>query len=221
MNEFAKSDDGVSATLSDAVRQHPLPAALIGMGLIWLMSGKTARQQAGKIVEQTGASRIPDLAADAADKSRRALQSGYDAISEAVSDARASLEQDGGAIVDRASNAVVTSATSVKQAVTQLQDNLEAARTFDNTKAKVTELLERQPLLLGVVGLAVGAGLAAAMPPTQLEKELLGDASESFMRKARDLSSEHLGQAGQIASSFVESAKDEAKAQFEGALKDG
>ena len=34
-------------------------------------------------------------------------------------------------------------------------------------------LFERQPLVLGAIGLAIGAGIAAAFPTTELETELL------------------------------------------------
>jgi len=40
--------------------------------------------------------------------------------------------------------------------------------------------MQRQPLLLGAIGLAIGAGVAAAVQATPAEKELLGRASGDF-----------------------------------------
>jgi hypothetical protein len=54
----------------------------------------------------------------------------------------------------------------------------------------VAELFERQPMLLGAVGLAIGAGIAASLPRTETETRLLGGASEALKEKAQELISD-------------------------------
>jgi hypothetical protein len=47
--------------LGDAVRKNPVSAALIGMGVLWLFSGRTSAARAGEFV-RTGLDRLWDPA---------------------------------------------------------------------------------------------------------------------------------------------------------------
>ena len=50
----------------------------------------------------------------------------------------------------------------------------------------LTDTFERQPLLLGAIGLAIGAGMAAAVPATQMETEMVGDAADRVKAQAAE-----------------------------------
>ena len=54
-------------------------------------------------------------------------------------------------------------------------------------KAILRDTLERQPLLLGAIGVALGAGIAAAFPATALEKEVMGEAGASMKEKMQEV----------------------------------
>jgi hypothetical protein len=60
----------------------------------------------------------------------------------------------------------------------------EAYRGFQQTLA---EMFDKQPLLLGAVGIAVGAGIAASLPASDLENRLMGDSADSLKDKAQEL----------------------------------
>jgi len=156
--------------LGATMRQHPLSAVLVGMGLVWLASSKVVRREASGSDDETSSS--------AGDRSDTAGQPR-------------------------------TPRSRKKSGQPQL---LEGARS------NLAELFDKQPLLLGAVGAVVGAGLAAAVPATQIENELLGDVSDSFRQQAREFSTQQLGQAGHIVDTFVETAKEEAQAQIQGMI---
>lgn len=218
MNEPTRSIQGFAETLQDAVRQHPLPAAMIGMGLVWLISGKAARGQARQTAHRVGADRLPEAMAETAAKGPNAVRAGYDAAIEAAGDVAATLSRSAESLLDCTSAANAKAGSGAREAATQLRDWVGSVVTFDNARTEVANMLEKQPLLIGVVGLGIGAALAAAVPASELENQLLGEARDSFLEQARDFSREHMGSAGHIAESFVESAKDEAKAQIKGVL---
>lgn len=44
----------------------------------------------------------------------------------------------------------------------------------------IGELFERQPLLLGAAGIAIGAGIAASIPATEAENKVMGGPSDSI-----------------------------------------
>lgn len=77
----------------------------------------------------------------------------------------------------------------------------------------VGEFFENQPLALGVLGLALGAGLASLLPVTDVEQEYLGETSDELKAQARALAGEKLGEAKDLASTAFEEVAREAEAQ--------
>jgi hypothetical protein len=67
----------------------------------------------------------------------------------------------------------------------------------------IGELFERQPLLLGAVGIAIGAGIAASIPATEAENNVMGGASDFV----RDAVSEKAAQVKEMADAAVHEAK--------------
>ena len=81
-----------------------------------------------------------------------------------------------------------------------------AYKSFQQTLA---EMFDKQPLLLGVVGIAVGAGIAASLPESNVENRLMGDTADSLKDKAQEL----WGETTRRAESMAVKGLDEAKAQ--------
>jgi hypothetical protein len=75
------------------------------------------------------------------------------------------------------------------------------------------EIFEKQPLMLGAVGLAIGAALAAAVPTTDAENRLMGETSESLKERAKEMASEQMERAKSMGSEFVQEIGREAGAQ--------
>jgi hypothetical protein len=78
----------------------------------------------------------------------------------------------------------------------------------------LTDLFEAQPLALGAIGLAIGAGIAAALPHTDIENAYLGDTSETLKSKAVEIAGDQIERASTLASDLVE-------ATTEGVRKEG
>lgn len=77
----------------------------------------------------------------------------------------------------------------------------------------LTELFRQQPLALGVLGVAIGAGLAAALPSTRMESELLGESSAELKATARDLARQQTERVQDAAERALHAAADEAERQ--------
>jgi hypothetical protein len=86
----------------------------------------------------------------------------------------------------------------------------------------LSENLERQPLLIGAIGLAIGAGIASAFATTKLEGELMGERGEAAREKLQSLAEEAKEFATARATNVLEAVKDEAASQglTPGAAKD-
>ena len=81
-----------------------------------------------------------------------------------------------------------------------------ARRGFLNT-------LDEQPLVLGAIGLAVGAALGSALPSTEREDRLMGGSRDRLKRRAAEEGREQLHKAQAAAGAAYEAARDEADRQ--------
>ena len=79
--------------------------------------------------------------------------------------------------------------------------------------------MHRQPLVLGAIGLGVGAAMAAALPPTAVEAELLGQASADLRARPREVAGEATERVADLADSVTGAITKEAEAQ--GLTRDG
>ena len=59
-----------------------------------------------------------------------------------------------------------------------LGEPLPGREAFANVQSSVSDLLERQPLVLGLIGAAIGAAVAGAFRSFDLENEWLGQISD-------------------------------------------
>jgi hypothetical protein len=73
----------------------------------------------------------------------------------------------------------------------------------------LSALFERQPLLLGAVGLAIGAGIAASVPVADAEKQAMREASDFLREKVGEATADVTAQIKETA----DAALSEAKAQ--------
>ena len=64
---------------------------------------------------------------------------------------------------------------------------------------------------MGAIGLAIGAGIAAALPHTDLENSYLGETSESLKSRAAEIAGEQIEKATTLASDVIEAAADGAR----------
>jgi hypothetical protein len=167
--------------IGGAVRNNPLPAALIGMGLVWLFTG-----------------------------GRSPLKTGLDA-------AASGLFTMGGRVNEQVASAgrtIADTATSTADDVRAGAISMaNAAPGPQGVRATLNDLFQRQPLLLGAIGLAIGAGVGASIPSTDAEIQYLGDASAEFQTKALGVANEGAQRVTDIASGVATTIAQEARVQ--------
>jgi hypothetical protein len=209
MSEFSTSD--FVRDLRDAARKNPISAALIGMGAVWLFTGGRTAERVGDLVRGAGFDRIPDAAGNALDAARSTLRSGSESVGKGVSSATETLRDAGAAGLDRVAR---TSSEVADKAYGYAQNIPDAGGAlFSTARDNLSELFRAQPLALGAVGFAIGAGIAAALPATDLEAEYFGEASDKFKEQAVDFASEQVSRAATVAEDVVTAVSDEARNQ--------
>ena len=75
------------------------------------------------------------------------------------------------------------------------------------------DVLEREPLVIGAIGLAVGAAIGAFLPATAIEREHLGPTGEALKEKADALVDRGMAKAKEAVAEVYETARDAADRQ--------
>jgi hypothetical protein len=95
---------------------------------------------------------------------------------------------------------------SAKQTATEtmhdLRDRMQGADA--GSKGGMAETLTANPLLLGALGLAAGACLAAMLPPSQAEAAAAAGAVDRAVQAVRDLAKEAIDRGGAVAHRMVD-----------------
>ena len=86
-------------------------------------------------------------------------------------------------------------------------------RVFATTQSNSADLLDRQPLVMGAIGLGVGAAMAAALPSTAVETGLLGQASADLQARTHEIAGQVTDRAADLADGVTAAVTNEAKAQ--------
>lgn len=188
--EFAKN-------LGNSITANPLPIALLGASLIWLISGSGQNHKQPARKSPPVGSRWGD-----SDALRDEAYAGYrgdhrspldkaKAFGAGVSDKVSGVaDQIGGTIGDTVGQLNETAgqlgesvAGVAEQVGHTLHDVRDQAMRATNS---VTHVLENQPLVAGALAFAAGAALGALVPRLPQEDELMGDVADQVKEAVKD-----------------------------------
>jgi hypothetical protein len=184
-----------TSNLGDTAKNNPIPVTLIGLGIGWLMvSGSRdshtapTRNMSGGIGQRvsTASSGVADRAGQMMQGARERSGETRERMGEAVQSARYRV----GDATDRVRHQVSSQSARAKDTFTYLRDE--------------------QPLILGVLGFALGAALGAGLPATRREDELMGDMRDETLHRAREAGKEQLEKAQHVAIAASEAAQEQA-----------
>lgn len=212
MNNLSEQGSDFLRDLGDAARRNPVSAALIGMGVVWLFTGGgRAVGAAGGIARRAGLDRLSDAAGDGFEAAGSTLRSGWNSAGNTVSSAADKMQSGAASAMDRASRVGRQQADNLSGYVKSVPDS--GAEMIGSLRSGLAEVFRTQPLALGAVGLAIGAGIAAALPSTEAEAEYLGETSDSIKEQAKEFASEQVARAKTAAERAVNAATEEARNQ--------
>jgi hypothetical protein len=151
--------------------------------------------------------RSADVAGGASEAVRSFGTTVVDGVRDTVSGAAASAGETATKAYDAVKDTAAASTSGVSAGVS-------AADGFGGTlQQNLTDTFERQPLLLGAIGIAIGAGMAAAVPRTQMETDMVGDAAERVTSRAAGIASTTVDKLTETAERTLDAVKQEAVAQ--------
>lgn len=206
---YMKSGGGeFAANFGRTVTQNPVPVTLLGIGCLWLMCSRP-QAQAGN--GQFGETSLRTKAwGDRARNAGDAVADARDRTYAAAEMARGYVHTAGDAATEYTQAAGDTARTYAHRA----EDYAHAAwKQGTRAGQAARHAVDDYPLVIGAVGLAIGALAAALLPSTRREDELMGAAADELKRTARDLASDEAGKLQTVVESATEAAADEVKRQ--------
>jgi hypothetical protein len=211
MTSVSEKGSDFMRDLGDAARKNPLSAALIGMGVLWLFTGNRPVERVGDFV-RARLDRFPEAAENAFDAARSTLKSGSGAIGERVASAK-------DAVTDGASSTFGSAARygrDYADAASEYVSSMPGAspvEILDTVRSNLSRVFRAQPLALGAIGIAIGAGIAAALPSTELEADYLGETSDVVKARAAEFAEDTADRVSNVAGNVLEAATQEARQQ--------
>lgn len=226
-----------SVNLANTVRDNPVPVALVGVGLAWLMAsgrGAGGRTRIGRRSYEEDYEHMYHRPYDSGGMQGDKLHRATESVSEKGSEWRAQAERTGRNAMDKASDLghrVSDSASAMTdrardmthEARDRIADTAATARArasdighrsqeqYYRAKDGVNRMVDEQPLMIGVLGLAAGALLGAMLPSTRREDEMMGRTRDDLLDKAKEAASEQAERVKESARHVGEVVKEEAQ----------
>ena len=194
---YLKNSDGPVAlhNLKTQVRDNPLPLAFIGVGLAWLFMGGGPKTDA--IAKKMNSSH---------DREGREPW-GSAAYQMATGTNTDSAQSSVGDKANSALHSVGRHAQSAGEAINEAGRRASAKARYagGNAQRMFSDTLEKEPLILGALGIAVGAAVGAMLPTSRVEEEVLApygaaaregamEAMSSSLERTKEAVSEAVGQ---------------------------
>jgi ElaB/YqjD/DUF883 family membrane-anchored ribosome-binding protein len=190
--EFARENGGELANnFGRAVKENPVPALLTAVGIAWMVA--SSNRPKSSIADAYDNRYAPDdfKAADLDD-------TGYEDDSgdqkEGLTEKAQRLKATAGETLSDAGQRVKSAAERTRQKLAGTKQTVSAGLRRTSGTAQIqsqrvregfNSLLTEQPLLLGALGIAVGAAIGAALPATEQEDRLFGSVRDKTLSEAK------------------------------------
>lgn len=184
--------------LGDAIRKDPLPAVLVGAGLLWLLMGRrdntvgalshTLLSGAGEGAMQGGMAVYRG-----ARYAGHSTSQGIGRVAEGAADLGSRISEGSSKAAGAVTSAAGILADAVQRNTSEALEQKWSSHGGDSggpsaergVHDTLADLFARQPLLLGAVGLAIGAGIAASLPQSEAEDRLMGATAEAAWNRGK------------------------------------
>jgi hypothetical protein len=192
-------------------------------------AGRARRSSARDAVDQTsaGVANLSEHAKRRAEEWARQTRGTAERLNRRAGEAGAELQdrmsEAGATVRDAASSAYDTASETYDAAAERARQGADAMRRNarmigDNLASSGQNLLgflQQQPLVLAGLGLAIGGLLGAAVPSSEMEDELMGDASDAAKSQAKSFAQEQVDAGKQAAADAWNAAKPELEEQVD------
>jgi len=204
-----------SSSVVQYIREHPVPFALLGIGLGMLALNK--RQSGGQSSYRPSSNAEPITYGGSSSSDVGTTQS---SLGDRTRGLASGVADSARAAADRTTSAVSSATSSVRDAAgsaadatrRQFHDASDQARqgarvatdTFNST-------LQDNPMVLGVAAVALGAVVGLSLPSTRIEGEYMGEARDKFVGQAKSVAQDAAQKVQRVTEQAGRTIKDAAQ----------
>lgn len=216
MSDMSDRAQDLGSTFMDTLRENAVPAALIGLGLGWLLmknSSATRDRQPGRyqldqrsrgyrvpIEEQPyGRQYYPGQGYQTSQASNT-QPSGANPVQRAGQQASQALSSAQGAVSDRMSDV----AENAQEAWGAVADQAQQAQGW------LRRTYDENPLLVGAIAVVAGAAIAFTIPESPQENQWMGSTRDNLAQQAQTTVQETVQKTEQVAKKAADAARDAA-----------
>jgi gas vesicle protein len=184
----AAADQVLGSSFMETVKANPIPAAMIGIGAAWMLFNRRSESRIyrdGRGEPYRSYDRSGRYGYGSYDESvPRAYEGSYGAVG-----TRGTIgTEDTQSVASRAKDYASDVASRAQEFTGDVRDT--ARRTSRRAQVKFDDVLRNNPLALGAAAALVGAVVGMTVPATEAENQLMGDARDSVVERARGLANE-------------------------------
>jgi ElaB/YqjD/DUF883 family membrane-anchored ribosome-binding protein len=188
-----------AANLGNSIKQNPLPVMLAAVGIGWMIFAPNRQSSL------TGYDYRPDYSPN--DEGR--LRDVGESIKSKAADAGEKLKSGAVAARDRLADSWASSKDAVMGRMNETASTAQAQAK--RASEGFNTLLEEQPIIVGALGLAVGAAIGALLPSTEQEDRYLGPARDKTISQIKEQGAEVYERVRETAESPVERVQQAAE----------
>ena len=172
------------SNLSRSVRENPIPVALLGIGLAWLMMGGQQNSRVRRDAEYS------DYDVTDADEAAEGLGARASETGARIRQRSAEMSARARDAVGQMRERVGATSESARARMADLGQRSRAG--YERARGSVHHVIDDQPLVVGAVGLAVGALLGSSLPRTRQEDEWMGETRDHMVDSAKQSAHEQI-----------------------------
>ena len=225
--DYARDGSGADLVrnLGRQAADNPVPVAILGAGLAWLMlaqrksqggravqaakgDGSVATTEPASLNERTDRT---STMASKVEKTTRRTSRKAEAATDKASEAATSAYERASDMMDRARETTTETYGRARDAAERsMSSAVQGARGL-------TKFMQDEPLVVAGLGIALGALVGALLPATDLENRTMGEASNQLKRDAREAAREQWERGKDLAEDGWDEAKETARRTWEDA----
>jgi gas vesicle protein len=226
--------------LWQVAREHPMPAAVVGLGLGWLMVESSRKSESdqydGRYRDYSRSSyrqgyassregyytgsdfdfedEGPGALSAAKDKVRGVAGSAKDKVKDVADSAKHALSSAGDKVSDATDWTKEHASELGNQVSTRATDlKYTAKRQVRRAKTGFWQTMEANPLMVGAATLALGVIAGLAIPSTDKEDELMGETRDHLFEEVKEAGQQALDKGKHVAEAVADKVKEEARNQ--------
>jgi hypothetical protein len=184
-------------------KENPMPLAVMGLGLAWLMSSSNRKTYPPSDYYEPRSFRSKNETAGLGETVGEKLQAAGERASDVMSSAQDKLASATSAARDAGRDAAENLSAMASTAMHKAGDYREQAQRG------IMDMLDREPVLIGGLAFVVGAAIGASLPSTTAEDQLVGSSRDKLIEKGKEALQDGMQTAGEVAQSAYHAVKSE------------